>query len=296
MPGLRSSDLRKVEPTLPIAALAALVVAGCGGTGGAFSGGSALPPAVDSSGRHAADHSADNDALHGNRSSAGSSAEARGALAESARPASADLLSTGTAATRGTRSENARNAAVAHELPRRTNDKLAPSAARVGMGASPSAPEATANGVAVAGTRASGARWPKTPSATPAARAETGGVGVWLLGLLLAAAVGGGGWLALQPEWVRKRVLRSIKAAPGRLLTMLRLRRAHGNTITTTWSTPGSAWIASACEDEDRGARAEGMGSRRKSSRRRSGLTNLTLPVMRIPVDKESDNTTTDGD
>jgi hypothetical protein len=139
---------------------------------------------------------------------------------------------------------------------------------------------------------------PLAPDAAAAARTETGGVGMWLVGLLIAAAVGGGGWLALQPDRVRKRMLRSVRAAPKRLLALLRLRRAEKAPITSTWSTPGSAWIASACEDKDKDsdARAEGVGARRGTKRRRTGITNLTLPAIRIPIDKESDSTTTDGD
>ncbi len=163
---------------------------------------------------------------------------------------------------------------------------ISPSAARV----SPSAPEATADSAAATGLVAS----PQAPSTAAAVGTEAGGVGVWLLGLLLAAAVGGGGWLALQPEWVRRRVLRSLRAAPGRFIAYIaRLRRGHkhGATITTTWSTPTSAWTAAALADRDAHAKAEGTGSRRRTKRHPRSITNATLPAFRIPVDKNPDDT-----
>jgi hypothetical protein len=117
---------------------------------------------------------------------------------------------------------------------------------------------------------------------------EGGGFLVWFVGLLLAGTVAGGGWFALQPKWVRRRVLRTMRAAPGRVLARLRKGRADGTTSTSTWSTPGPAWTASARGDGDVDARSKGTGARRQTVRHPRNITNATLPAMPVHVDEDA--------
>ena len=280
-------------------ALASLVAAGCGGTGGTFSVGSGDTVLPRSESR-AAERAADGDAPRG-RVRPGRISETdplvvtRETFAGTTRPAPADKRA---AASAPRKKEAALRSAAGG------GDRPSPAVALSGAEASPSATRAMAEGQ---GESDRGSRKKPGVSGSVAIDAAvnaaindegTGGIGAWILGLLLAGAVTGGGWLALQPGPVRRRVLRGILAAPGRLLARIRGASAHGTTTTTTWSTPSSAWTTFAGSG-DAGAeesRTEGVAPRRRPERHRRGITNATLPAMRIPIEKDFDAPPADED
>jgi len=265
-------------------ALASLVAAGCGGTGGA------LLPRSES---RAAERDPDGDAPRGH-ARAGRTPEAeplvgtRETLTESARPKPADRRAAASAPAPAARTKEAALGSATGG-----GDRPSPPVALSDTEASPSATRATAEGPGAPNRESR-----KTPAAASVSidDEETGGVGAWILGFLLAGAVTGGGWLALQPGPVRRRVLRGILAAPGRLLARLRGASSHGNTTTTTWSTPSSAWTTFADTGDGRTeeSRTEGVSPHQRPVRGRMGITNATLPAMRIPVEKDPDAPATD--
>jgi len=270
-------------------ALASLVAAGCGGTGGA------LLPRAES---RAAERDPDGDAPRGH-ARAGRTPEAeplvgtRETLTESARPKPADRRAAASAPGPAARTNEAALGSATGG-----GDRPSPPVALSDTEASPSATRATAEGPGAPNRESHLAPGSSGSVAVNAAvnDEETGGVGAWILGFLLAGAVTGGGWLALQPGAARRQILRGILTAPGRLLAGIRGASAHGTTTTTTWSTPGSAWTTFAGSG-DAGAeesRTEGVAPRRRPERHRRGITNATLPAMRIPVQGNPDAPATD--
>jgi len=133
---------------------------------------------------------------------------------------------------------------------------------------------------------------------------------VWVLGLLLAGAMGAATWLMLQPPWRRWRWWGRLK----RRITHLRAGGAETRSDTTTsmitMTTHTPPWLAplkhaggkagaetpaagtgtdAATSSSDTGK----AGSRKKTStrarrkRRRKHITNATLPVIRVPRSKK---------
>jgi len=267
-------------------ALASLVAAGCGGTGGA------LFPRSES---RAAERNPEGDA-------AGAPTSRDGVAA--ADPL-VDVRETLTGGARVARVGQRAAVSVPMPAPRpdKAEDHEPPSKhiARAGPSSTPTATRAAADGAVAEDPDAPDRGSRKKPGVNASVEAddeETGRAGVWILGLLLAGAVTGGGWLALQPGPVRGRILRGVLTAPRRFLARLRGTSARGTTTTTTWSTPSSAWasFSGAGDGAAEDTRTEGVPARRHPTSRRRGNTNVTLPAMRIPVQNAPDAPPADDD
>ncbi|MHC4251990.1 MAG: hypothetical protein ACYS9X_22960 [Planctomycetota bacterium] len=271
--------MKNAVSRLPAVVVAALALAGCGGAGGVLSDDLHAP---DAAGPRPADGSGPVGALE--TGAADDVAEVDDSPADV--PADA-RASVDTAAIRDAQVD-AESAEADRKRAAEASARPSPAALRAEAAGTPTATDEPTTQRDVAESDES------APVPAVAARAavpleEGGGVCVWLLGLLLAGTVAGGGWFALQPKWVRRRVLRTMRAAPGRILARFRKGSADGATSTSTWSTPGPAWIASARGDGDGDARSKGTGARRQTVRRPKSITNATLPAMRVPVDEDAD-------
>jgi len=242
------------------AALAAVALAGCGGAG-------MLLDDLDAPDDAALLAAADVDAPDGVAEADGPAVVTPPEVPETPEPVTAELSPADTAARAEADAEKAR--AVA-------------GAARVASAATPppARPEEPAAAKAVDESEAAA----PVPAATLAAvaPAEGGGIGVWLLGFLLTGMVAGGGWFALQPKWVRRRVLRAFRKAPARLVAKLRGRGAGEDEKAPAWQARAPRIVLSS---QIVGSRSDAVAPGGKSARRSKGITNATLPAMEVPPD-----------
>jgi hypothetical protein len=155
--------------------------------------------------------------------------------------------------------------------------------------APPPQPEEPVEAAAVAEPEPVAALSAATEAVVP--EAEGGGIGVWLVGFLITGAVAGGGWFALQPKWVRRRILRNIRQAPGKLIARFRRSRADAdeNAKGPAWQTQAPRIVLSSSIIGGPREKVAPDGPSGKKARRPKSITNVTLPAMEAASDGDAD-------